>query len=191
MATALPHRVHYTYAEYLALEAESNVKHEYLHGQIYAMAGGSPEHAALQAALTGLLFAQLAGKPCRVHSSDLHVRVPATGLATYPDVTVICGKAERDPASENTVVNPTVICEVLSHSTEDYDRTEKFEHYQQIASLQEYVLVSPRERVVEVWTRDGAAWSRAIAREDGVAAIASVGCRVAVRDLFERAFAGA
>lgn len=190
MATALPHRVHYTYAEYLALESASNVKHEYLYGQIYAMAGGPPEHAALQGALTGLLFAQLAGKPCRVHSSDLHVRVLTTGLATYPDVTVICGKTERDPASDNTVVNPTVLCEVLSRSTEDYDRTEKFDHYKQIPALQQYVLVSPRERVVEVWTRGATEWERAVAREGDVAEIAAIGCSVAVRELFERASAG-
>jgi len=85
MATAFRHGAHYSYAQYLDLEATSNVRHEYLDGQIYAMAGGAPEHAALQAATIVLLFAQLDGTPCRAHSSDLHVRVLATGLGTSPD----------------------------------------------------------------------------------------------------------
>ncbi|MGH8471968.1 MAG: Uma2 family endonuclease, partial [Gammaproteobacteria bacterium] len=115
------HRTRYTWAEYIALEASSNVKHEYLDGQIYAMAGGTPEHAALAAAVTGLLFPQLRGSPCRAHDADLRVRVPKTGLATYPDVTIVCGPSERDPDDRNAVTNPTLIVEVLSQSTEDYD----------------------------------------------------------------------
>src|SRR5262245_39242529 len=90
------HRVLYTHAEYLALEGSSNVKHEFLGGQIYAMAGGTPEHAALAAAVIGLLFPQLRAGRCRAHDSDLRVRVPATGLSTYPNVTVICGPRELD-----------------------------------------------------------------------------------------------
>ena len=93
---------HYTYADYLALEAASNVKHEFLAGEIYGMAGGTPEHAALSVAVSGALLAQLRGSPCRVYSSDLRVRVLATGLATYPDVTVVCGEAERDPENSTT-----------------------------------------------------------------------------------------
>ena len=124
MATAFRHGVRYTYADYLAFEATSNVKHEFLDGQIYAMAGGTPEHTALQAAVIGLLFSQLDGSPCRPHTSDLHVRVRATGLATYPDLTVICGPPERDAPHPATVLNPTLIVEVLSDSTEDFDRND-------------------------------------------------------------------
>src|SRR3954470_15470270 len=98
------HSAH-TYAEYLALEASSNVKHEFLAGQIYAMAGGTPEHAALAAAASGLLFAQLRGRGCRVYDSDLRVRT-RSGLATYPDVTVICGPTERDDVDAQAVTNP-------------------------------------------------------------------------------------
>src|SRR3954471_18291200 len=94
--TAPLHEIHHTYAEYLGLEASSNVKHEFLDGQIYAMAGGTPEHAALAAAGIGLLFPQLRKGRCRAHDADLRVRVPATGLTTYPDVTVVCGPRERD-----------------------------------------------------------------------------------------------
>src|SRR5262245_27364554 len=116
------HTVRYAWHEYLALEAASNVKHEYLDGQIYAMAGGSPEHSALQLAVPTLLLAQLRTGRCRAHGSDLRVRVLATGLATYPDVTIICGPRELDPEDKNSVTNPTVLVEVLSTSTEDYDR---------------------------------------------------------------------
>lgn len=182
--------MHYTYAEYLALEDGSNVRHEFLDGQIYAMAGGTPEHAALQAAVTGMLFAQLEGKPCRVHGSDLHVRVLATGLATYPDVSVICGRTERDPASQRTAVNPTVLVEVLSRSTEDtedFGRVEKFEHYKQIPSLRQFVLVSHRERVLEVWTRSDEAWTRVASGEGEVARLESIGCTLDVRALYDSA----
>ena len=123
------HNIRYSWADYLALEESSNVKHEFLGGQIYGIAGGTPEHAALKAAITGLLFAQLRGGRCRLHDADLRVRVPETGLATYPDVTVACGPLERHPQDQDAVTNPTLIVEVLSRSTADYDRGDKFEHY--------------------------------------------------------------
>ena len=108
-------RLHeHTYFEYLAHEEASNVKHEYLDGEIFAMAGGTPAHAELSVAVASTLRAQLEGKRCRVFSSDLRVRVAATGLATYPDVTVICGPLERDEESRETILNPTVLVEVLS-----------------------------------------------------------------------------
>jgi Uma2 family endonuclease len=182
------HRLQYTYAEYLALEASSNVKHEYLDGQIYAMAGGTPEHAALAAAVIGLLFPELRAGRCRAHDADLRVRVPATGLSTYPDVTVVCGRRERDPKDELAVTNPTLIVEVLSRSTEDYDRGEKLEHYKRLASLHQYVLVSYREPSVEVWTRDAnGVWTSSIAREGDVAELASIGARLDVRELYAAA----
>src|SRR4051812_35896014 len=137
------HTINYTYADYLALETSSNVKHEFLGGQIYAMAGGTPEHAALAAAAIGLLFVQLRGSNCRTYDADLRVRTPS-GLATYPDITVICGPSERHEDDPQAVINPALIIEVLSRSTEDYDEGDKFEHYKTIASLQQYVLVSCR-----------------------------------------------
>src|SRR3990172_1362679 len=103
---AAPAGLHrYSFADYLALEEASNTKHEFLSGEIYGMAGGTPEHAALSVAVSSVLRAQLRGGSCRVYSSDLRVRVLATGLATYPDVTVVCGELERDPDSPTTVVN--------------------------------------------------------------------------------------
>jgi Uma2 family endonuclease len=182
------HRTRYTWAQYLALEASSNVKHEYLSGQIYAMAGGTPEHAALAAAVIGLLFPQLRGSPCRAHDADLRVRVPKTGLATYPDVTIVCGPSQRDPEDDNAVTNPTLVVEVLSASTEDYDRGDKFEHYKGLSSLSEYVLVSHRERKVEVWVRDPeGTWTCNTARSGEVARLASIGARLDVDELYEAA----
>ncbi len=182
------HRIHYPFADYLALEASSNVKHEYLGGQIYAMAGGTPEHAALAAAVIGLLFPQLRRKPCRIHDADLRVRVPKTSLATYPDVTIVCGPSERDPDDQNAVTNPTLIVEVLSQSTEDYDRGDKFEHYKSLPSLSEYVLVSHRERLIEVFARDRAGiWTCSAAGRGEVARLRSIGARLDVDQLYEAA----
>ena len=185
------HAVHYAWHEYLALESVSNVKHEFLDGQIYAMAGGSPAHAALQLAVPSLLFPQLRTGRCRAHGSDLRVRVVATGLATYPDVTIICGPREIDPDDKNSVTNPTLLVEVLSPSTEDYDRGEKFAHYKRIVSLRQYVLVSPADHRVEVWTRaPDDTWTSAVCRDGEVADLASVGARLDVRELYEAAAEG-
>jgi Uma2 family endonuclease len=151
MATATLHR--YSFADYLAFEEGSNTKHEFLDGEIYGMAGGTPEHAALSVAVSSILHGQLRGGPCRAYSSDLRVRVLASGLATYPDVTVICGELERDPESPTTAVNPRVVVEVLSEGTEAYDRGQKLEHYRRIPSLAAVVLVSHRTPAIEVWER--------------------------------------
>jgi Uma2 family endonuclease len=181
------HRIHYTWDEYVAFERTSNVKHEYLAGQIYAMAGGTPEHAALAAALIGLLFPQIRGGRCRSYDADLRVRVLATGLATYPDVTIICGPREHDPADAVSVTNPTLLVEVTSRSTDEYDRGDKFEHYKQIASLQEYVLVSHRERSIEVWTRgEDGSWTSEVARE-ARAVLTSIGATIDVNELYDAA----
>jgi Uma2 family endonuclease len=134
MAGAAGRHAH-TFAEYLALEATSNVKHEYLDGDIYAMAGGAPQHAALTLAVAAALLNALRAGPCRAFSSDLRIRVLATGFAAYPDVAVVCGPVEVDPDSNATVTNPALLVEVLSTSTQIFDLGEKFEHYQRIPSL--------------------------------------------------------
>jgi Uma2 family endonuclease len=182
------HRIHYTLEDYFALEAASNVKHEFLDGQIYAMAGGTPDHAALAASVIGLLFQQLRKTRCRVYDADLRVRVPASGLVTYPDVTVVCGPRERDTKDPNAIVNPTLIVEVLSPSTEEYDRGDKFEHYKTIASLRQYVVVSHSERCVDVWARgDDGSWTCQTAREPQTAEFSSIGARLEVKELYDTA----
>jgi Uma2 family endonuclease len=152
MAAREPMRM--TYAAYLELEARSGHKHEWLDGIAYAMAGGTPEHAGLALAVGAELRAALRDKPCRVYSSDLKVRV----LATYPDATVVCGKLETHPEDANAATNPTLEVEVLSDGTEAYDRGQKFGHYRRIPSLREVVLVSQRERRIEVYRRGARGW---------------------------------
>ena len=178
----------YTYADYLALEAASNVRHEFLAGEIYGMAGGTPEHAALGMAVGSALLAQLRGGPSRVYSSDLRIRVLATGLATYPDVTVLCGEPQRDPESPTTLVNPRVVVEVLSDSTVDYDRGEKLQHYRQIATLGAVVFVWHSEPRIEVWARgENDAWVVRDAGAGEIATIAAIGCRLVVDDVYRDA----
>jgi Uma2 family endonuclease len=158
-----------TYAEYLAREATSDIKHEYIRGEVFvlddasAMAGGTRRHAALTIAVLAEIRTALRGKRCEVYSSDLRVRVLATDLstdmATYPDGSVVCGRAEMHPEDPNAITNPTVLVEVLSESTEAYDRGAKAAHYRRIPSLREYLLVSQEEPLIELFRRtDAGAW---------------------------------
>jgi Uma2 family endonuclease len=151
-------QVHYTYAEYLALEAESSTRHEFLDGEIYAMAGGTPDHAALAGAVIGILRGGLP-PGCRVFTSDLRIRIAATGLSTYPDCAVVCGPTARATDDPLAVVNPVFFVEVTSPSTEDYDRGEKLRQYQHLPSLREVMIVSHREvRVTVIRRRDDDTW---------------------------------
>jgi Uma2 family endonuclease len=191
MSVTAPARRRYTYQEYLAFERTANVRHEFLSGEIYAMAGGTREHAALCANVLTALGGLLQGKRCQAHSSDLRVRVLATGLATYPDVTVVCDAAELDPEDKNAVVNPTLLVEVTSESTEDYDRGEKFDHYKRIPRVREIVFVSHRERAIEVFTRqpDGS-WLRTEGRAGQRAPLQSIDGQLVVDDVYRDALTG-
>jgi len=153
---------------------------------IYDMAGGTPDHARLAAAVTAQFVVQLRGRPCSAFSSDLKIKVPATGLTTYPDVSVVCGKVETTKESPNVVTNPTLLVEVLSDSTEAYDRGEKFAHYRRLSSLREYVLVSQHKPQIEVFRRnEGGRWE--LAEEAGAGervALTSVGCVLVVDEVY-------
>jgi len=150
--SAAAHSRH-TVADYVKLEEHANVKHEFLDGTIWAMAGGTPEHAAIASAVIAALGAQLRGRPCRVYTSDARVRVVATGLDTYPDVTVVCGHAELDAEDKNALTNPVVLVEITSDGTEAYDRGEKLEHYKRNPSLREIAIISHREHRVDLYRR--------------------------------------
>jgi Uma2 family endonuclease len=147
-----------SYEEYLELQATGPEKHEYLRGVAWAMAGGTIEHARLQAAIVGELRVALAGKPCVVLGSDGRVRIDATDRTTYPDASVVCGPRVTSPIDRHAITNPRVLVEVLSSETERDDRGEKFAHYRRLDSLEEYVLVSQEERRVEVFRRAPEGW---------------------------------
>ena len=186
------HRL-FTFDEYVRLEEDSRTKHEFLDGQVWAMAGGSPEHAAVSMNVGTLLTNALRGRPCRVYSSDLSVRVEATGLGTYPDVAVIGGAVELDPEDpkKQTAMNPRVLVEILSPSTEDYDRGEKLGHYKKIPSLAEVLLVAHDRREVELVRREeDGSWSREIVREEGVVHLSSIVCRLPIREIYYDPLAG-
>ncbi len=185
MAQALHHR--FSFEEYLRLEQDSQTKHEFAGGNVFAMSGGTPEHAAITANVARLLGNALAQQPCRVFSPDLRVRIQVTGLATYPDVTVICAKLELDPTDpkQHTALNPTLIVEVLSPSTEDYDRGDKLGNYKQIPALAEIVLVAHDRREVEVIRREAdGSWSRHIARTSETVKLTSIGCELSVVEIY-------
>ena len=145
-----------TAAEYLAIERAAEFKSEFYDGEMFAMSGASREHNTLKENLVGEFFVRLKGGPCRTWSSDQRVRVDRTGLYTYPDIVVLCGSGEYDPADRDTLLNPDAIIEVLSPSTEKYDRGAKFRLYQQIPSLTEYVLAAQDEPLIEHFARQPA-----------------------------------
>lgn len=149
MSTA--RRLHHTYDDYLRLLADSETKLEYCDGEIFAMAGGTPAHAELSAAMISLLRGALGG--CKVYSSDLKVRIEATGLSTFPDASVVRDELRTAGIDRNAATNPAIVVEVTSRSTEDYDRGEKLSHYKQLASLQAVLVVSHRRRQLTVIAR--------------------------------------
>jgi Uma2 family endonuclease len=143
----------YTPQEYLAIERSSQQKNEYFNGEIFAMGGASERHNLIVGNIFAALHGQLRNKPCKVYSSDMRVKITQTGLYTYPDIVALCGEAQFDDEQLDTLVNPTVIIEVLSKSTEGYDRGEKFAHYRKITSLVEYVLISQDKNRIENYRR--------------------------------------
>jgi Uma2 family endonuclease len=182
VAEAVPGKI--PYAAYLAAEVHRETKHEYLDGVERAMAGGTPDHGALAAQLIGQLVGALAERPCRVFSSDVRVRIERANRSVYPDASVVCGKLQNASDDANAIVNPVLIVEVISDSSEAYDRGEKFRYYKLLASLVEYVLVSQREPLVEVFRRDGESWRVTEYPAGTVVRLDSVGAAVSVDALY-------
>lgn len=169
-----------TYPEYLELEASSDQRLEYIAGVVRAMAGGTHMHAALSGAMLAELRAALAEHGCIAYSSDLKLRIDAVDRTTYADVVVICGPSVVSTIDRNASTNPTILVEVLSPSTEAGDRGEKWDHYQHFASLREYVLVSQDQPRIEVWSRDGGAWTTEAFGAGELFELPSHGVRIAV-----------
>jgi Uma2 family endonuclease len=153
--SALPKPRKLTVQEYLAIENAAALKSEFFDGEMFAMAGALPPHNKIKSQLEGEFYLRLKGSPCGTTSSDQRIKVGRTGLYTYPDIVIICGEPELDPNDRSTIVNPLVLIEVLSESTEHYDRTIKFDHYRKIDSAREYVLVSQDQPRVERYVRGG------------------------------------
>ncbi len=183
-------KLRFTFREYLSVDAGSEIKHEYLDGLILGMAGGTPDHARLAMAVGALLAQQLLGKRCAVFSEALRVRALQTGFAGYPDVTVICDELTRDPEDGNTITNPSVVVEVLSPSTADYDRGDKLRHYQTIPSLKHVVLVAYDAPQIVVWTREADGWNSATYRAGAQAKLDAIDCVIDVDVLFRDPLVG-
>lgn len=150
--SAVPKR-RLTAEEYLAQERLASFKSEFYQGEVFAMAGASYEHNQVKENLVFELRSRMKDGPCRPYSSDFRVHVPRTTLFTYPDIVIICNKPEFTDDHLDVLLNPEVIVEVLSESTEKYDRGVKFQQYQQISSLKEYILVSQHEPRIESYVR--------------------------------------
>jgi Uma2 family endonuclease len=152
MSLAQPSR-RLTEAEYLEIERAAQFKSEFFDGEMFAMAGGTPQHSLIATNLAAEFKNGLRNNSCTAYNTDLRIKIQATGLLTYPDLSVVCGSLQFAEGTDDTVVNPTVLAEVLSDSTEAYDRGRKFEHYRQIPTLQEYLLVSQTEPRIEQFIR--------------------------------------
>ena len=174
--------------EYLALERKAEFKSEYVDGVVYAFAGGSKRHNLIVANIIITLGGQLKGRPCRVYPSDLKVRIPNSKRFFYPDVSVVCGDDEFADEEQDVILNPTTIVEVSSESTAAFDRGKKFLSYQQIPSLQEFLLVSQDEILVEGYARhanDTWLYTK-VAGPEGVLTLPSIECDLALRDVYDK-----
>ncbi|RRR69537.1 MAG: Uma2 family endonuclease [Candidatus Viridilinea halotolerans] len=173
---------------YLEQERRSITKSEYYAGQIYAMTGAKEAHNLIVANVIATLHGQLRRKPCRVYANDMRVKVLQTGLFTYPDVVVVCGQPEFVDKKRDTLTNPTVVIEVLSPSTERYDRGLKFRHYRTIETLNDYILIAQDRHALEYYTRhEHGQWLLSEANAlDAQVTLASIACALAIADVYEK-----
>jgi Uma2 family endonuclease len=172
--------------EYLEMERASEIRHEYIDGRVYAMTGGTRAHSDIITNLARELANQVRGGPCRLHLGNLRIKVTASGRYTYPDLSIACREPTMEDEHDDTMLNPTVVIEVLSRSTEQYDRGEKREHFQRIESLRCFVAVAQHRMWAEIYTRADDAWTRTeIEGADAVLRLDAAGCAVALRDVYE------
>jgi len=173
--------------EYLALERKAETKNEFFDGRIYAMTGASRQHNRIVINLAAALHGAVRGRPCEAFVSDMRVKVGRAGIYTYPDAVAVCGEPQFEDEHLDTLLNPTVIVEVLSDSTERYDRGEKFARYRRLESLAEFVLVAQDRMRIERFVRDGEFWiMNEVSGPDGALALRSLECEIPMLDLYER-----
>lgn len=174
-----------TYPEYLAVAEASPSKQEFFDGQIFAMSGGSVLHGILTARFIGVLYGQLGNGPCRAGSSDVRIFLPHLGQAAYPDLSVICGRPAYDPRDPQGLTNPVVVVEVLSPTSESWDRGGKFERYAGLASLKDYILVTQDHDRIEHFARNAdGTWTYRDLHAGEVLRLTGVTAEVRVDDLF-------
>ena len=186
---SLPQRVaRLTPTEYLKLERAAELRHEYFNGEMFAMSGGSPQHSLIKMNTGRDLGNKLKHRPCTAFDSDLRIRVSSSGLYTYPDISVVCGELEFDDNQRDTMLNPTLLVEVLSASSEAYDRGEKFAHYRQIASLREFVLISQKSPSIERYLRNpDETWTlTAVIGRDANIHLPSIDVTLSLAEVYER-----
>ncbi|NWF68095.1 MAG: Uma2 family endonuclease [Chloroflexi bacterium] len=178
----------YSVEEYLALERESDIRHEYYDGEIFTMTGGSENHVLVTGNTLTTLNIQLRQRPCKIYATDMRVRVGPSGLYTYPDLAVVCGAAEFTKENPPSLLNPIPLIEVPSPSTEAYDRGKKFQHYRKLESLREVVLIAQDSaRSESYWRQDNGQWllSEAAAMEATLTP-RSIDCVLALADVYEK-----
>lgn len=177
-----------TEEQYLEIERKAEYKSEYFAGEMFAMAGAKEAHNLLVTNLVRELSQQLRERPCRVYSNDMRVRIPSSGLYTYPDVIAVCGEPNFRDEQRDTLLNPNLVVEVLSPSTEAYDRGRKFEHYRSIGSVSEYLLVSSDRIHVDLYTRqaDGRFLLTSACGLEETLELESAGCWVTLSALYEK-----
>lgn len=177
----------YTPAEYIAMEEAAVTKSEYINGRIYAMSGASYPHIIITGNTFREIGNQLGESECEVFNSDMRIKISTTESYVYPDITVACGEKSFDSTLSATLRNPKVVIEVLSPSTEAYDRGDKFAHYQLLPSLQEYVLISQNKVRIERYTRDGDEWKYIILDHlDATMHLASLNCHIPLRIIYRK-----
>jgi Uma2 family endonuclease len=177
----------FTPEEYLALERKAETKSEYVDGLLVAMSGATRAHILITVNLVRELSQQLRGRPCEVYAQDMRVRIAEGGMYAYPDVAAVCGEPEFEDNEFDVLLNPTLVVEVLSDSTEGYDRGLKSARYRRRASLQEYVLVAQDRVSVERYSRQGEQWVLTEATGlDDVMELPSIGCALSLRDVYDR-----
>ena len=180
-------KTYMTPEEYLKFERASEEKHEYYAGEIFAMSGASKNHNRITGSTSAALYAQLHQRPCDIFSSDMRVKIHSTGLYTYPDISIVCGEPEFEDSEVDILLNPNVIIEVLSPSTEAYDRGKKFHHYQTIPSLQEYLLIAQDSIHVDHYVSRGNEWVLSNAKTlDSVITLPSIDCTLRLSNVYEK-----
>jgi Uma2 family endonuclease len=180
-------QAHYTAEEYLTLERSASSKSEFHDGQIYAMTGASRKHNLITVNIARELSVQLKKSPCEAYVNDMRVKAAEARSYHYPDIVVACGTAQFEDAHVDTLLNPTLLVEVLSPSTEAYDRGGKFAHYRKIPTLREYLLVAQDQPSIERYQRQGDVWilTEAVGL-DAAMSLESIGCELSLREVYDK-----